>query len=81
MAIVTPNNLQRSLPQSGTDTRRQYKLASQARLTGAVSTGAAWNPANLTVASFSRVSTISFDDRAPVRRVRGVRVTEDDLDW
>lgn len=81
MAIVASTHGFRSLLQTDSDSRQHLKLASQAKLSGARSSGPASNPIDLTVASFSRVSHIGFEDNAAVTRVRGVRVTADDLDW
>lgn len=81
MAIVRESNFPASLPQTDSDVRGQYKLNAQARLSGAATSDPACNPVSLSVPSFSRVTHISFEEHAPARRVAGVQVAEDDLDW
>lgn len=39
------------------------------------------DPTDLTVPPFERVSHIDFDDSAPLRKVCGVLVEDDDGDW
>lgn len=63
--------------------RPDLKRKAQARLSGAVlSYSSACNPASLSVPSFARVVDFTEDD-APVRRLRVVKVADDneDIDW
>jgi hypothetical protein len=63
--------------------RPDRKRRAQARLSGAaLSYSSACNPASLNVPSFARVVDFVEDD-APVRRLRVVKVADDneDIDW
>jgi len=68
-------------PQTATGMRRDPRHAAHARLSGAISSSAACNPADLTTEPFSRVSHIDFESSSNVRVVQFTRVDDDDLDW
>ena len=69
------------VPQTATGTRRDPRQAAQARLSGASSSTAASNPADLATEPFSRVSHIDFEENSHVRVVKFSRADDDDLDW
>lgn len=69
------------LRQPVSDQRLELRLAAQARLSGAASSGPICNPADLRVAVFSRVSYLDFEDAEPVTKTQGRLVADDDLDW
>ncbi len=63
------------------DQRTQLRRAAQLRLSGATLEGAACNPVDLRVSSFSRVTYFDFADEGPVVSRVGRLVVDDDTDW
>lgn len=66
---------------AASDARQEMKRAAQARLSGAVTSSQACNPADLTVAPFSRVSQFDFEDDGNVTVVEFTQAPDDDSDW